>query len=427
MKKYTLIAIALGLLFGIQDTFAQTFTLKGMFRNRAELRDGSHTLFTEDTKAAFFVNQRSRLLMDYKSDKLDAHISFQDARVWGEQALMTDVASTGLYEAWVKYKFTPMFGIKVGRQELKYDDQRLISWRNWKNWGATYDIAVLQYENDNGFKTHFGLGVNNEIESKTLPAYTLGHSYKYMSYLWLSKKFGDNVTLTFMDIIDGQESTPGVVYAKSTFGPNLTINTGGFSFFGNFYYQTGKNQAGVDVNANFYSALASYKAGKHSFGVGYDHYSGTDLSDTDNDQYNTFDKLWGAGHKYLGYMDHWSKNSLTNTKGSGINDLYVRATLGFSKKAKLEATYHHFSLDKAYLPDATETSGYAEVDKAIGSEVDLMFMYKHSKQIKLWAGYSFAMPGETWEKIKGVATGESEFPQFAFFMVQFTPTFFTNK
>ncbi len=429
IQKIIYLFFILGLFAG--EINAQNVTIKGQIRTRGEYRDGSHTLLTEEQKPAAFVNQRSRLILDYKNDRLESRLTLQDARVWGESTIMGDDVSSGIYEAWAKYYFSPNFSLKIGRQELKYDDQRLLSWRNWKSYGASYDIALLQYENlESGVNADLGLGMNNVAESKSQLPYTVAGSPKYLAYLWLSKKINDNFKITLMSIADGNEKAtdPSIVYARYTLGPNVTFSTGNFSAYANFYYQTGDLQSGKDIDANFYSGYLSYKLGKVNLMAGYDHYSGTDFSDTENEKSNTFDKLWGAGHKYLGYMDHFSKSPGSQTKGAGLNNLYFRATLGLIKKMKLQATYHYFALDKAYLPNANQLGDpYTEIDKSLGSEVDLMLIYSPSKEIKLWAGYSFALPGETWETVKGIPDGtDSKFPQFAYLMVSFTPTFYKN-
>jgi hypothetical protein len=51
-------------------------------RTRTELRHGYRAVPTEDTGAAFFTNQRTRLNFDFKSKKLDFWALLLDTRVW---------------------------------------------------------------------------------------------------------------------------------------------------------------------------------------------------------------------------------------------------------------------------------------------------------------------------------------------------------
>ena len=117
-------------------------------------------------------------------------------------------------------------------------------------------------------------------------------------------------------------------------------------------------------------------------------------------------------------MDYFG---IPSKHGAGINDLIFRLEYGFNKKKnKIQATYHNFQLDQAFL-----ASG-AEVDVALGSEIDLVLVHKFSKEVVLKAGYSFMMPTESMEKLKKVTPGTSELAQFGWIQLEFTPVFFKN-
>ena len=105
-------------------------------RTRTELRHGYRTLPTEDTTAAVFTNQRTRLNFDFKSKKLDFFASLQDTRQWGQQdpragqtvASPTESTVYPLYmfEVYAEPHFSDKFSARIGRQRLIYDNQRLL-------------------------------------------------------------------------------------------------------------------------------------------------------------------------------------------------------------------------------------------------------------------------------------------------------------
>ena len=342
----------------------------------------------------------------------------------------------GVFEAWAKFNFTENLAIKLGRQQIKYDDERLLSVSNWSDQGIVHDIAVFQYDNKaKALKADLGLAMNNNSFSpfsNYLVEYTV-KNYKYLSYLWLNKSFIDNkLDVSLMSLMDVNQKLlyPNKLYSRYTIGPNINVKTGKFKFGGIFYYQGGKLADGKSINANFYSAKLSYKIIKNiELTAAYDHYSGTDFNDTTSakTKSTTFDKLYGTGHTFLGYMDYFTGNASDFTKGAGINDLYFRTNIDFNEKHSIEATYHLYNLDNAYFLVARKASN--KLDRNLGSEIDLVYTFKYNKIVNLSLGYCNMLPSETMKYLHtGVSGGgDTKFAQFAYLMLSFKPMFFTSK
>src|SRR5581483_9869357 len=62
-----------------------SFNISVDMRTRTEVRHGYKVLPTQDTGAAVFTNQRTRLNFDFKTKNFDFWASLQDTRVWGQQ------------------------------------------------------------------------------------------------------------------------------------------------------------------------------------------------------------------------------------------------------------------------------------------------------------------------------------------------------
>jgi hypothetical protein len=135
------------------------FTLAGQLRTRTEIRNGTGNLVLKGSKAAAFTSQRSRLIFGYKWDRLTLGMSFQDIRVWGQDASSISNADGNrfmLHEAWadlvlankadttIKFKLFDQMSLKIGRQELSYDDVRLIGNLDWLQQGRRHDMALLK-------------------------------------------------------------------------------------------------------------------------------------------------------------------------------------------------------------------------------------------------------------------------------------------
>lgn len=425
IKQFMVVALILASMFEVQAQF----TVSGQFRNRLEYRDGYKKMPTANSYDYWMVGQRSRITFDYATEKFIIKASVQDARIWGEDKWKADNNGVGLYEGYGIYNFNEALSIQVGRQEIAYDDVRLFCNGDWRTYGETHDAARLKYKNE-GFTAIAGFSVNNNTSAELDAFGTLYNlQYKNMTHLWLNQKLFDNaLSISLIGVYDGyQKDTSmtdvgiGDIAYRTTVGPYIKYMKGMFGIEGAYYMQTGENMKGKDINSNFYNVMATVKPAKGlGIMVGYDHYSGSnyDPANTSTED-NTFSNLTGPGHKFLGYMDYFG---LPSKHGAGVNDIIFRVEYGFNKKKnKVQATYHNFALDQEYLKSGTM------VDKALGSEIDLVFVHKFTKQVILKAGYSFMLPTESMEKLKGIAVGTSEFAQFGWVQLEFKPTFFTTK
>lgn len=143
---------------GMRVSNAQ-MTLTGQVRTRTEVRNGLGNLVLKDSKSAGFTSQRTRLNFGYKWDRVTFGASIQDVRVWGQDASSisnADGSRLMLHEGWsevtlankadttIKFKLLDMLSVKIGRQELIYDDVRLIGNLDWLQQGRRHDMALLK-------------------------------------------------------------------------------------------------------------------------------------------------------------------------------------------------------------------------------------------------------------------------------------------
>ena len=114
-------------LFSITAMYAQ-FTLNGEIRPRTEFLHGYKAPSMQNTTATILTSQRTRLGFGYVADRFDVGIQIQDVRAWGaeKQLVVDDGFHTTIHQAWAKVKFNNVLALKVGRQELVYDDSRIL-------------------------------------------------------------------------------------------------------------------------------------------------------------------------------------------------------------------------------------------------------------------------------------------------------------
>ncbi|MEA5140729.1 alginate export family protein [Arcicella rigui] len=181
MKKNYISKLALGLLLGISTQFSgkAQFTLQGQMRTRTEVRNGLGNLVPNDSKSAAFTSQRTRLNFGYKWDRVTFGAAIQDVRVWGQDASSisnADGAKLMLHEGWaevtlankadttIKFKAVDLLSIKIGRQELIYDDVRLIGNLDWLQQARRHDMVLLKGVH-HGWQFDIGLAYNQNSDA----------------------------------------------------------------------------------------------------------------------------------------------------------------------------------------------------------------------------------------------------------------------
>lgn len=175
--KQVLFAGAL-LLITRSTIFAQ-FSLVGQVRTRTELRDGLGNLAPKNAPAAFFTSQRTRLTFGYKWDRVQFQTSVQDIRVWGQDASTINNADGNrlmVHEAWaevtlansadttIRFKALQNLSLKIGRQELVYDDVRLLGNLDWLQQARRFDAALLKGQHM-GWALDLGVGFNQNTDA----------------------------------------------------------------------------------------------------------------------------------------------------------------------------------------------------------------------------------------------------------------------
>ncbi len=135
------------------------FSISGQLRARGEFRNGYGTLKPAGSQKGAFVSQRTRLVMEYKLNRLIFHTTIQDVRLWGQDASTisnADGNKLGLHEAWAELVLAKKndtsfkkpgldyLALKFGRQELIYDDQRLLGSADWLQQSRRHDALVLK-------------------------------------------------------------------------------------------------------------------------------------------------------------------------------------------------------------------------------------------------------------------------------------------
>ncbi len=409
------------------------FTLGAEYRPRAEVRSGYSQPLPKDLSPDLLMMQRVRLNAGYRSKLVNARLSVQDSRVFGEAnqkgaAVSKDAKAPALflYEAWAELVFPKGISFRIGRQALRYDDERLLSVCNWSNTGSAHDLALLRLRTGD-FKADVGYAYNNSQSNPLTSDYDYGTNsfYRTMAYLWLSQSFGQSgwsvsAIAVGTGFQEAKTDDAGVeTYAnhtKYTYGGNVEFKKKGcpFGLYATAYGQSGETNKGVDLSAYLLALKLNYQLVK-PFGVsvGIDYYSGTS-KDAGRGETHTYTGLYGSNHRFNGSIDYWSAASLP---AGGLMDLYLSARYKASESVTLNGAFHAFRLAKEMA---------ISTDKGLGNEIDLDVTYRFCKIAAIQAGWSTYLTSDLTKVVKGV-TADTRFTQFAYLSLSITPEFVSRK
>ncbi len=437
MRKITFLFLFLAAAF----TVNAQLTLTGEYRPRTEFLHGYKApMANQGEMFSLSTTQRARLGIFYKADKFKFGLQFQDVRAWGatKQLVAGDGAFTTIHQAWGEVLFSENLALKVGRQELVYDDSRILGNVGWAQQARSHDLALLKYEKKGEFKLHFGAAVN---QVQTRPYNTAGN-YKSMQFLWFNKKFGDNYTLSILALNNGLNDTTlnnGNGAAMTTFsqiiGQRSVYKAGKLSIGFNFYYQMGNSTQTYFDNAdqqNYHKKVGAmnlrldvgYKVTDNlKATIGFEMLTGNSQTDTTaeyNQKNHAFTPLYGTNHKFNGWMDYFYVGNHINSVG--LNDLYLQ--LDYSKDKILAGAHFHYFMANADVLDMDEfiaNGTYTAMSAGLGMELDTYVGYKFSKGVTFKAGVSGMFDSATMRALKGGAYGASNY--WGWVMLVIKPTF----
>ncbi len=418
----------IGLFCVIANELKAQFTIDAEIRPRYEYRNGFMELMKADTDPASFIYQRSRLNANYINDNLQLYISFQDYRVWGsETQLNKRDDNLSIHQAWVDMKLTDNTRVKLGRQEINLDDQRIFGAVEWTQQARSHEALIYKYKRDK-FKLDIGLAYNQTTDGLTGNIYWDQNNYKTFQYLWLHQDW-EKLSGSLLLLNNGMQYLGGDIFFNvddaetrysQTIGTHLKGKSGDFKWYANAYIQTGENVSGKDINAYLLGAEVMYAPSDadYKIGIGGEILSGND-EDDNNGEINAFNPFYGTNHNFNGWMDYFYVEGNHNNS-VGLIDFYLKGHFSFDEKSKLLVMVHNFSSAGTIMKDdgSSETRNF-------GTEFDLAFKYKLNSDVSLKAGYSQMFQAEGLEIVRN--NHDDQTNNWGWVMVIIKPTLFSNK
>lgn len=410
------------------STVIAQFNIDGQMIVRSEFRHGYSRAIPEAVDPAGFIAHRARLQAGYKHADFNFYMSIQDIRTWGStaQANITD-NFLSVHEAWGEFSFAKHWKVKLGRQELNYDNARFLGNLDWALQGRAHDFALINYEKDDS-KLDIGFGFNQDRQALSNNIFTTPNQYRTAQLLHYSDHVG-RTDFAFLFWNEGRQTverdslgniTREEVNFRPTVGlPTLRRNIGSTLLSGYFYYQFGRDVTGKGVSAFNASAQVTQTLFENKNGrkwratLGYEVISGTDGDETETNK--SFSLQYGTNHLFNGYMDWFF---VANRWGNfvGLHDIYLRSRYTFGPDFWMQADGHLFSSYAQPL----NTAGELVSDQSLGTELDLIFGWIINDAVSLQGGYSQFFTSESFAQLTSTELDDSQ--NWAYVMFVFRPT-----
>lgn len=370
-------------------------------RTRAEYRNGVLSPRSTGDLPAAFINNRTRLNLNYQSSGLSMGLSIQQAGVWGQEPQVSRNANLGVYEAWAKLTTENGWFMKLGRQTLVYDDERILGALDWNTAGRSHDVLKVGVE-DKKHLLHLALAFNQNSE-KTIGGtyYQTAQPYKTMQLLWYQYNGSTSIRPSFMLLNLGIENGNSIIgksdlASMQTLGTHVAAKaTDQLRISGSAYYQLGKTRTDASISAWMLALQGNFTfSDQWSAILGSDLLSGEE-NRNNNTTYNAFNPLYGTHHKFYGAMDYFYASSFRANLNPGLWDNYAGISHKPSKKLTLSATYHYFAIT------ADINDNGSALKKGLGSEIDLQFDYTIRKDVRMSGGYSIMAGNRSMDLVKG--------------------------
>ncbi len=315
------------------------------------------------------VNQRTRLWFVLEHARTRAKVTIQDVRQWGlEDNTLKDFHAEGVdfHEGWLQLGDKDI-SLRLGRQELALDGQRLIGAVNWSQQGRSFDglrlnaspwggrtTVLLSRVPDGDRHDLFLLHTAWQVDGARLAFPLIAQSNRAVkSSLRKNNSRWDRFT--------------GGVHAKST--------SSALSWRLEAYAQRGTDHfaymAGVRLGYRFGPSLEPT--------LWLDYLSGD--SDHGDDKTGTFDTLFATNHKFYGYFDKFLALP-KHTSAGGLVDVAIK-NKGKLGPGVLEVATHLFM---------RATEGNDKSKGAIAAEFDVVYAYQATEHSKLVAGIAAWLP-----------------------------------
>jgi hypothetical protein len=430
MNKY--LSLIIGLLMAV-SVFAQTdttavkknaFNMSANCWSRGEIRSGA--LPDKNVKEdAIFLMNKAELDLEYRRKGLQVHFSPKFCGVWGSSGSGNLVID----EAWFGLEHKGWF-MRLGRQALAYDDQRIIGDDDWVMAAGRHDLLKTGYEGGK-HKVHVLLAFNQNDENIQGGTFYKngGQPYKAMETLWYHfdpiPQLGFSLLFMNMGVQDTIRAAENYTAQQQLFGGYVDWHPRNFRLQASYYRQTGMNEHRLPIHAWMTAVEADWDINSHwHLNSGYFFLSGDpyffvppegDIGMARKTEVRGFNLMFGSHHAFYGAMDFFYLKTYYGGNTPGLQDFHIGGRFQSDIGLTFTAAYH-------YLGTGVKIQ---DLSRTLGHELELSGSWKITKDIVLSAGYSYMHGTETMIRLK--RTSDKNRLSWGWLMLTVTPKIFDIK
>ncbi len=450
----------------------QSLAIDLELKPRYEFRNGygNGNLPSSTNVPASFVNQRTRLNFGYEwKGILKTYVSLQDVRIWGKHDPRGLDGTLQLFEGYVEPVINENWSVRVGRQRIMLDNQRLFAENDWRVNAGAHDAVKISYQNEKLTGDLFG-AFNQSTEKfygtdfrswdqSTQPNNTTGYNntwsnqwYKSLIVWHLNYKLDKNWTFTTINTADAFQrkqgaplttpSTPTSIaneakdaehyFWRFTYGGRVEYQNGPWYATFSCYNQSGDNRAGNTIKAFYLQPEIKYtKENLFTIRLGAEIISGNGDSANTSTIDGNFDALYGVAHRFNGYMDFFTTfgtglntsgaQTSNHLKNQGLINPYLFLIKPLGERWEVGSYSHLFWTQHKYA------TGGKTYDTFLGYEHDLLVKFKPNKITSIETGFSFAIPTETLAALKGNIGRDYYTPTWGYVQLTIKPNLLKTK
>ncbi|WP_171187782.1 alginate export family protein [Alienimonas chondri] len=423
-----------------------TLTAGGQVRHRMHSED--NRLRPDGETATSYQLLRNRNYVDLKTEYVRAYVESINAYNAGSEIdeLIIDENRWDLLNAFVDFHLYDVAGgagtFRVGRQEILYGDQHLLSPLDWSNTRRNFEGYKFIHQADDWRLDLFSLNpVNGAAGSRgfDVNSFDEDDEDKPLWGAWLNRKLAGGASADLFYIGQDREAPrsrtgaripsvrsadglrhlvggrlSGTVPVTSGLGCDGGCDGGGgkvvrtWDYDVQGGYQFGDDD-GEDVSAAFFNA-----AGGHTWNslawkprVGALFYYGSGDDDPNDGENNTFYTYYPLAHAYWGIID--------NLNGQNLLDYALFASVKPTDKLSVTGGYHLFRKDSGsdFLYNVAQVGlGPRNAGTDIGNELDVVANYQATPNLGFQLGYAHFWYGDFAEDNFAQASDDGEFVYF---------------
>jgi hypothetical protein len=360
-----------------------SLTIDGQYRTRSFWDTG---LDFVDDDPRHNINHRARLGTRVEGPKgLTLRMVLQDVRLWGEETnTLNDFTANGfdVYEAWVQNALGADAWLRVGRQAISLDDQRIIGAVGWVQRARSFDGLRLQAK--------FGAVTAQAFGFRLVESHARGGDGIILDpSVEESDLVGAHVHAKIDDALKVSALVSSVLLkdnTRTTAGVYATGKAAGAAYNGAFYYQASETN-GESGSSMLMAVEASYTLDvklKPALVGRFERLTG------DGTPEGTFATPFATNHKFYGEMDFFL-NTVAQTFNLGLQDVGGGLRLTPAPWMKVFIDVHAFS---SVEPGADDASSF-------GIETDARLWFRLNDHQTLVTVYGLFQPGDLFEAAKG--------------------------